>query len=181
MTTDELFAECQERREGLTLRHGRWYAATLRKEDIVILRARKCLPTWESYWILIPERDDRPYEYDGGTWLLLRGDGGLDHDGSMEPDDADPGDRVHAEGLTLDDLVPADDRARAAWRALHGDAAPCPRCGASRERPHHPLCHTADGVPLFPTFGAADWREHVEGDLDEWEADGAFELGGSAR
>ena len=181
MTMDEVIAEAQERLEGVTLRHGRWYAATLGDGAVVILRARKCLPTWESSWLLIPERDDRPYETNEGTWLELRGDGGFDRDYSGVQEDSDPGDRVYAEGLTLDDLVPADDRARAAWRALHGDASTCPRCGASGGRAHHPLCHTGDGVPLFPTFGAEEWRKHVASDLDEWEVDVAPELAGAAR
>ena len=172
MTIEQMYASCRECYGSVTLRHGRWYAVTLRDGTSVIL----CAIKRACFWTLSGERDAPPYAlqdrhvYADAAWLCVQADGSFDRDDTEVPEDTDPVVRISREDLSVRDLVPADDRARAVWEALFGRPAACPRCGAtSGSNLHHPLCHTGDGVPLLPTFGPAEWRRHVASFDEEWE------------
>lgn len=84
----------------------------------------------------------------------------------------------HARGvyITPNSVDPAL-LARAAWDELFGHPPVCPRCGGSDRQVHHPLCHTAEGVPLFRTFLTADWLSEIQDTLRRWGFDGAPALG----
>jgi hypothetical protein len=85
------------------------------------------------------------------------------------------GDRIvdDVDGLvvaTLADLVPADRDAYSSYTRMFGGYDVCPRCDAARLTSHHPKCHTADVVPLYPDFGVEVWRREVLQDPAAWDA-----------
>jgi hypothetical protein len=79
--------------------------------------------------------------------------------------------KIVAEGLTAYDLMAADAVAQAAWIASAGAYRHCPRCGGSDERFHHPLCHTAAGIPLFPTYNQGEWLGEFTDHYSPWEGE----------
>jgi len=148
----------------IRLRWGRWYALTLRDGTVIVLQAFNTDPGRDP-WVLAEAGescpDDEPCDFIVGR------------DGTLEPDDetAERAARVIEEGLTAFDLVPADALAQAAWIATIGPYRVCPRCGGSDDRFHHPLCHTAGGIPLFPTFGLSEWSLELWDEFTGWEGE----------
>jgi len=96
---------------------------------------------------------------DAPASLLVQQDGTLEPEGDYE--DEGRFDPIRDAGLTVRDLVPADDRARELWTATFGHPTVCPRCGATSDAEHDPRCHTADGVPLFPDWDREAWLSRV--------------------
>ena len=121
----------------VALRHGRMYALRLRDGTILPVQAMNWDPG-RTPWQLVEDAETCP-EGDVPGHLIVTSDGGFERDEAYEPRDTDRDVRAVAEGLTVSDLVPADDLARAMWAARTGRYASCPRCGGADEAFHHPL------------------------------------------
>ncbi len=143
MTTEELYEFFREDFGRVTLRHGRGYAVTLRDGTRVTLRAIR----WPHDWTPGPERDAPPYAFqDPGAYsddliLEVLPDGTFEPASGEEPLDSDPADGLLREGLTVENPVPVDDRARAVWAALFGNPTVCP-----------PLRHVVGEPPSPPAL-----------------------------
>ena len=153
------------RLEQVRLRHGRWYSLTLSDGTVLPMMAWSRDPGHDE-WQLI---GDYPTTilHDVPPHLLVQPDGSFVRDGGYCPEDHYGDVRAVAEGLTVYDLVPADTLARTLWEKQVGRYQICPRCGGTDWAYHHPLCHTADGIPLFVTYGPQDWREAIRDGFDD--------------
>ena len=160
--------------DNVRLRHGRWYSLTLRDGTVLPMMAWSDDPGHVE-WQLI---GDHPTTllHDVPPHLLVQPDGSFVRDGGYCPEDHYGDVKAVAEGLTVLDLVPADALARSLWRKLIGPYQICPRRGGMDWAYHHPLCHTADGVPLFVTYGPQAWREHVRDEFTEAYEGGILEI-----
>ena len=154
------------RRARVALRHGRWYSLTLRDGTVVPLQAMNYFPEWMR-WQLVEGYETCP-EGDPPAHLIVQPDGSLERDTDVDPSDTDRDVRAVAEGLTVFDLVPADDLARAAWASTAGHYTTCPRCSGSDRTFHHPMCQTAEGVPLFPSYSPEHWLREADEDRSPW-------------
>jgi hypothetical protein len=149
------------------LSFGRLYTVTLAERgEVMLLMAYNLHPDHDE-WQLIEVDGSSPADANPAH-LLVRPDGTLEPEGDFDLDDSGRFDAFLRQGVTVRDLVPADDRAHEIWTAQVGRPAVCPRCGASAGALHHPLCHTADGVPLFPMEGRDEWLTTCRDECVGW-------------
>jgi len=148
-----------QRLDDVRLHDGRLYTLRLQDGTIVTVMAWSQRPG-EDPWQLIGDHDTCPQE-GPPPHLVVRPDGSFVRDEGFVPEDHDGDVRAIAEGLTVFDLVPADTLAWALWFRLIGHYDACPRCGGSDTTSHRALCHTPDGVPLFPSYSPSQWHQEI--------------------
>jgi hypothetical protein len=151
----------------LVLRHGQLYTLTLERSGMTfVLMAWNLHPTHFG-WTLIELDTTCPTDVHL-VELSLNVDGTFEPGGDFDVDDTGRLRAFEEEGPTVRDLVPADGLAVALWVAQFGNPSICPRCDATADAPHHPLCHTAGGVPLFPDRSRDAWLGDVEDQCADW-------------